>query len=703
MLRPRIITVLLLAMILCVVHGNFQTKNLVSSPLDDNVAKDRFFKNSWSTKQMDLGPIKPESAAQEFQIWTLNNGLVVYPGPKLAKDVPIGFHAFTNNSGFLESMWTNTKSLVDFVNTSPESAHYVFMTFDDNALETVSWMRNQLINALSQSKLADKEQDFLSRCFFVITPVFEIGNWISSILSDWSCTDHGCGLNQVMFYSEKWQPQILVSKRVDARYDWVFTHQWSPNSLNLLHISSSLCNDFSLVLEDINGSVILIPDDSRNCSIAKQVYVLQSAGAAGVLVYSKPGFPLQDLNCAGDDCDNVINIPVASIAYNAKLISTLSSQQVVKVSLQTTPSPNFYFTINTRGEVVEPGWFLYPSLQFFAWQMQWLVFDDNLMKQISQLDDYVVTVFNHTVMQGKNGTGSVSIMFSDLSQYSNLYLDAALSCESDRDEGCPPWDHTPQLYVCCEGAPLCDVEIGRWITSFRRGIGHWLTDISPLLPLLAPSSSTSKCSFVMKMGSWWAQPWVSTLILRFQKPRIARPSVSLNMQNLPQTTPVMPFRIIKLFEGGTFDKTYNSKYHPITFVVPSDAVVVRVYAVITGHGSDNNGCGEFCVTTHNFVVNGKYKHTTTFDNAGTPLGCADRVPEGVVPNEHGTWLYGRDGWCDGQQVNPWVFDITSQLDLHSNNTIVYSGLFNGTDPNPTENPGVIIMSSYLVYYRKASV
>ncbi len=47
--------------------------------------------------------------------------------------------------------------------------------------------------------------------------------------------------------------------------------------------------------------------------------------------------------------------------------------------------------------------------------------------------------------------------------------------------------------------------------------------------------------------------------------------------------------------------------------------------------------------------------------AGSPLGCAMRVSEGAVPNEHGTWLYGRAGWCDGLQVDPWRTDITSQV------------------------------------------
>jgi len=83
---------------------------------------------------------------------------------------------------------------------------------------------------------------------------------------------------------------------------------------------------------------------------------------------------------------------------------------------------------------------------------------------------------------------------------------------------------------------------------------------------------------------------------------------------------------------------------------------------------------------------------------GTPLGCAERVLLGVEPNEHGTWLYGRNGWCDGQQVDPWVIDITSDLDPTSVNTIKYFGWFRGGDPNPKQSPGVITVNAYVAVY-----
>ena len=32
------------------------------------------------------------------------------------------------------------------------------------------------------------------------------------------------------------------------------------------------------------------------------------------------------------------------------------------------------------------------------------------------------------------------------------------------------------------------------------------------------------------------------------------------------------------------------------------------------------------------------------------MGCANKVRQGVLPNEYGTWLYGRDGWYEGEAL-----------------------------------------------------
>ena len=70
------------------------------------------------------------------------------------------------------------------------------------------------------------------------------------------------------------------------------------------------------------------------------------------------------------------------------------------------------------------------------------------------------------------------------------------------------------------------------------------------------------------------------------------------------------------------------------------------------------------VVWHLFVI-------PVVDPPGSALGCAMRVTEGAVPNEHGTWLYGRGGWCDGLQVSPWRTDITEQVCHHDTSPTVH--------------------------------
>lgn len=75
----------------------------------------------------------------------------------------------------------------------------------------------------------------------------------------------------------------------------------------------------------------------------------------------------------------------------------------------------------------------------------------------------------------------LGVVSSDLLQFDLLELDAALSCPGRRDESCAHWDHTVQLFICCDHfSPHCDMELGRWITAFRR-YTHTCTLKSPQL------------------------------------------------------------------------------------------------------------------------------------------------------------------------------------------------------------------------------
>ena len=73
---------------------------------------------------------------------------------------------------------------------------------------------------------------------------------------------------------------------------------------------------------------------------------------------------------------------------------------------------------------------------------------------------------------------------------------------------------------------------------------------------------------------------------------------------------------------------------------------------ITGHGWGSAGCFnccEFCNTRHDFSINGGvYEFNQSFPDASSNNHCMN--PEtiqttGVIPNQYGTWGYGRAGWC----------------------------------------------------------
>uniref|UniRef100_A0A3P9KSS7 Si:dkey-256h2.1 n=1 Tax=Oryzias latipes TaxID=8090 RepID=A0A3P9KSS7_ORYLA len=614
------------------------------------------------------GP-EPGDPADAFTVPTLDGRFSYQPG---ALEGPVVIHAFTNKSGFLEAMWSSESSLRRLVDGLPQSTRVLFVSLDDSAVTDALWMREQLQRA------AVRRKEVLTRLHFSPVPVFALGNWIPNVLYYWGCSGHNCGLDQAVFTSQGWRMPIIV-KRLDARYDWLMG-RWGAGPYRLVDAGDACSPSPSVA-----GAVAWV--SQGNCSYFTKVRNMAKAGAAGVLVYCLPGNPIQDMNCVEDECFQELRIPAAMVHLEVGVAQALRLGKAVNVSFQNTPSPNFFVGIDQQGALAEMGWFLYPSLRFINWQAEWFDFSADLQVKLRR-PAKVVSVFAKVQMQGEEGAVATVDLPPDLWEFRTLELDASLSCPGRRDSSCPPWDHTVQLFVCCDRlSPFCNTELGRWITAFRRGSGRWLTDVSPLLPLL---DGSSRCTFTMKTVPW-AKPWVASLNLRF----------SDSNQTEEAVEKLRPFRVLSLYGGGTFDRNYNKRFRPMKFSVPPSTRKVELLATITGHGSDENGCGEFCVTSHHFLINAVHNNSRVFDSAGSSLGCALRVKEGAVPNEHGTWLYGRGGWCDGLQVDPWRTDVTEQVDLsgRESNTIIYFGLFEGKDPDPAQEPGYIIMSSFLIFYK----
>ncbi|XP_030225246.1 uncharacterized protein si:dkey-256h2.1 isoform X1 [Gadus morhua] len=616
--------------------------------------------------------VEPGDTAPSFRVPTLDGELSYSPG---ALHGALIIHAFTHKSGFLECLWNNESSLSALVLDLPDSTQVLFLSLDDSAVDDALWMRRQV----QRAALQHGREEVLSRLHFSPLPVFALGNWIPAVLYSWVCTRPRCGLAQAAFTSEVWKMPLIV-KRLDARYDWL--DNWDSGSYHLVDAGEG-CEPSDRVA----GRVAWVSEG--NCSFFTKVQSMAQSNASGVLVWASEGRPLQNMNCQGEEeCSTKLpDVPASMVHREASVIEALGLGQVVNVSFQGTPSPLIFIAIDQQGVLSEMGGFLYPSFSFLNWQAQWFEFSEDLRTRLLA-PAQVVPVFDRVVMHGHKGAVATVEISPDMLLSDTLELDVALSCPGRRDMSCAHWDHTVQLLVCCDPlGPYCNVELGRWISAFRRGTGHWLTDVSPLIPLLG----AGRCTFTMK-HPWWAMPWVVSLNLRFRPPQSP-----VTGEGGEQS---FPFWVMPLYGGGVFDKNYNTGRQPITIPIPDSTKKVLLYAVITAHGSDDHRCGEFCVTSHTFPVNG-INNSLEFSDAGSPLGCTRRVREGAVPNEYGTWLSGRAGWCCGLPVRPWVTDVTGQLDLSGqlSNRILYYGLFEGRDPNPTKDPGYIIMSSFLVYYR----
>ena len=88
-------------------------------------------------------------------------------------------------------------------------------------------------------------------------------------------------------------------------------------------------------------------------------------------------------------------------------------------------------------------------------------------------------------------------------------------------------------------------------------------------------------------------------------------------------------------------------------------------------------------------------------------GCAKEMHNGAQANQLGSWPYGRAGWCAGQDVKPWTYDITNWIASSGiQNSLRYQGLYNGQNYVPqNEQSGAnqnIHANIWVVYYTNVS-
>ncbi len=248
----------------------------------------------------------------------------------------------------------------------------------------------------------------------------------------------------------------------------------------------------------------------------------------------------------------------------------------------------------------------------------------------------------------------------ELSNYSGMSVELLRGCPDANmnysDAGCDDYDRIAHMYICDEDGSNC-YESARWITPFDRQ-PHHLTNISPMLSHIQPGG--------LKTIKFQESGWPNSLItLRFR--------FYHNDDNS-----ATPKEFIPIWNGTVqFNPDYGDNRPVTPFFIPENATKVEFVSLITGHGWGDMtcyNCCEFCNSRHLFQINGgTLDFDIDFPTAGTTTHCMsnEMILEGTVPNQYGTWGYGRAGWCPGLDVDPFVTDITDAIFIGDENIIDY--------------------------------
>jgi hypothetical protein len=308
----------------------------------------------------------------------------------------------------------------------------------------------------------------------------------------------------------------------------------------------------------------------------------------------------------------------------------------------------------------------------------------------------VVTVYDHEIVVATDPDGGVpdggagkvpgtvdkDVAFPDaatMKTFDTLEVDLTMNCPdktiAEEQNNCGAWDYIVNINFLGDDGQTW-TEMARFISSYHRA-GRYLVDASQFLPYLAKGG-------VHHMRYSWAPPWNEQPAETVMQFRLSNSGKGLH-----------PTQSIYLFSGGAFDATYDTRV-PVMVDIPAGAKKVELRAIISGHGETKAGnCSEFCNDTQEFTVGTKVL-TKDFPEVGDQQGCMAKVNLGAVPNQSGTWWLGRNGWCPGMQVEPWVVDVTDAAPAGQTVPVKYRALYHGRPP--TADTGSIVLSSWLVIW-----
>lgn len=215
----------------------------------------------------------------------------------------------------------------------------------------------------------------------------------------------------------------------------------------------------------------------------------------------------------------------------------------------------------------------------------------------------------------------------DLQIYEQIIMHVSLECPAG---GCDPWDQPANIFLVKDGE---EYELGRYITPYGIACGNWTVDITDFKSLLGGSSA-----FKSYIQVWGASGWLLNLDLELIE---GAGSPSFN-------------RVGKLWENQYLvygDPSISHNLPVLAHDIDINTESTHLRLTISGHGQGNtDNAAEFSPKTHEIVAN----NFTVNEHFLWKNDCAVNT----CANQAGNWTINRAGWCPGEAVAPYIYNLT---------------------------------------------
>ena len=240
---------------------------------------------------------------------------------------------------------------------------------------------------------------------------------------------------------------------------------------------------------------------------------------------------------------------------------------------------------------------------------------------------------------------------------------------------CGSWDYTTEVYVKPAGADT--VEIARVITPYAT---DWL-------------ASNRSNDYVVDVTDY-ASVLKGNLDFRYRYEGYSWGfTLTLKLEMIEGTPPMHALAVKNVYNGyfaygKTADPIENHLIaKPFQYTNPASKAYLK--NIISGHGSDDNYCSEFCNNYYNLKINNSQV-------SQKQLWRNDCGKNDIFP-QTGTWVYERANWCPGNIVTPLVHDLSS-LTTAGSTFSVDMDMEPYTSPNQSNaSAGFNIVSQLITY------